>query len=345
MARGGDAVERRDSITGPLRLRHRARGIDEEQMGPSRARVQILLASAVALQLAATPSFAQTEVNDPFERVNRRFYAVNQAVDRAIFLPLARAFGKAPGPVRRVIRNVTRNLGEPLVFVNDVLQGHVGTAPATLGRFVINSTIGVAGIFDVAGRTGIPHHDNGFGTTLGRWGAKPGPYVFLPVFGPSNVRDTFGTVGDLLLNPLDWARYSGDVAVGVTTGVLGGLNERYEAQPQLEAIRTTSTDPYATLRSYYSQNREADIHGQTEPGALPDIDVPLEEPPPDTSAAPGAAPEAAPAPEAAEPADGEPAATPPESEPSAAPAAPATTPPAASPEPEPEPEPLPPAAP
>jgi phospholipid-binding lipoprotein MlaA len=264
-------------------------------MGSCRARNQLLLASAIVLQLAASPAFAQTtDVFDPFERVNRKMYAVNQGVDRFIFGPLSRAFGVTPGPLRRIIGNVTRNLGEPLVVVNDMLQGHVGTAASTLGRFVINSTIGIVGIVDVAGRTGIPHHDNGFGTTLGRWGVRPGPFIFLPVLGPSNARDTMGTVGDFLLNPLDWVRYSGDLAVGVTTGVLGGLTARYEAQPRLESIRATSTDPYATLRSFYSQNREGEIHGESEPGELPEFDIPPDETTPTGPAPAGAAPAGAP---------------------------------------------------
>jgi phospholipid-binding lipoprotein MlaA len=246
-------------------------------MGSSGARKKLLLVSVIALELAASPAFAQKEVFDPFERVNRKFYAASQVIDRAIFRPIAGLFGKTPGVLRRVIHNVTTNLSEPVVFVNDMLQGHVVTAPVTLGRFVINSTLGVAGMADVAGRTGIPHHDNGFGTTLGRWGVRPGPYIFLPVLGPSNARDTVGTLGDFLLNPLNWVHYNGEVAVGVGVGVMSGLQARYEAQPRLESIRATSTDPYATLRSFYSQNREGEIRGQTEPAELPEFDIPTDE--------------------------------------------------------------------
>jgi phospholipid-binding lipoprotein MlaA len=243
-----------------------------EAMRSSPRRRLLLLGSTAALLLTAQPCFAQAEPSDPWEKMNRRFFAVQDVLDRRIFGPLARSYGQAPSPLRSGLRNFARNLGEPLVAVNDVLQGRVGTAASTVGRFVINSTVGIAGLNDPAKDGGIPHHDNGFGTTLGRWGARPGPYLFLPLIGPSSVRDGFGSAADIGLNPLTYMQYTGKTYVGATTTVVGGLDTRFGAQQDLDTIRQTSTDPYATLRSYYLQNRQAEITGQTEIGPLPEFD-------------------------------------------------------------------------
>lgn len=267
-------------------------------MRSDRQRMRRVIVAVVAMQLTAAPAFAQTDVWDPWEGFNRKSYAVSRQVDRFVIEPVSRVYSKAPKPLRKGLRNFVRNLREPLVFVNDVLQGRPKTAAKTAGRFAINSTVGVVGVVDVAKRSGLKHHNNGLGTTLGRWGAQPGPYLYLPIFGPSNLRDGVGTIGDFAMNPLDYVDFDGRRAIGVTTSILSGLDTRARAQPALDAIETTSIDTYATLRSYYMQNREAEIHGETRPEDLPDFDVPpIEpEPAPDTSTPP-AAPEASPAPE------------------------------------------------
>lgn len=266
-------------------------------MRSNRQRMRRVLVAVVAVQLAATPALAQTEVWDPWEGFNRKSYAVSRVVDRYALRPAATAYSKLPKPLRKGVRNFVRNLREPLVFVNDVLQGRPKAAGNTLGRFAMNSTVGVIGVVDVAQRAGLPHHNNGFGTTLGRWGAQPGPYLYLPVFGPSNLRDGVGTIGDFVMNPLDYVDFDGRRAIGVTTSVLAGLDARAEAQPTLDIIDETSIDSYATLRSYFMQNREAAIHGETAPEDLPDFDeAPVEPEPAPDAATPPAAPEAAPTP-------------------------------------------------
>ena len=127
---------------------------------------------------------------DPAEKLNRKGYAIHQVLDRFLLRPAAMTyFAITLKPLRLGIENVLTNLGEPVVAVNDVLQGRFRKAGATTVRFVTNSTIGVAGIFDVAKHAGIPRHDNGFALTLGRAGVKPGPYLFIPLMGPSTVRD------------------------------------------------------------------------------------------------------------------------------------------------------------
>jgi len=252
-------------------------------MPPGR-RVQLLLVAAAALQVPARPALAQSEPGDPWEGANRRLYAVHMGLDRALLRPAALAFGKLPKPLRKGLGNAARNLGEPLVFVNDVLQGHVGTAASTAGRFTINSTVGVAGLVDVAKKGRIPHHDNDFGLTLGRWGVRPGPYLFIPLLGPSTVRDGFGSAADIGLNPFTYLKYEGKTAVSVTTIVVNGLDRRLAADQELNTVEETSTDPYATLRSYYLQSRQAATRKEADViRDLPNFDTPAAPAPPATS--------------------------------------------------------------
>jgi phospholipid-binding lipoprotein MlaA len=231
--------------------------------------------SVLLVGLSAAPSFAQTDTSDPWEGINRRFFAFNEGLDRALIGPLSNAYAVIPSPLRTGISNFGRNLGEPVVFVNDLLQGHPGQAASTLGRLAINSTFGLLGLLDVAKAGRIPHHDNGFGTTLGRWGAKPGPYLFLPLYGPSSVRDGLGAGGDFALNPLTYARYPGRIEIGAAVTVTHGLQRRIDAGPELDTVRQTSTDPYATIRSYYLQSRQAEVSGKpVDIETLPDFDTP-----------------------------------------------------------------------
>ena len=250
----------------------------------------------MALELCAGPALAQSaEPYDPWEGFNRRMFAVQGVLDRHLFGPLARGFGKTPSPVRRALVNFSSNLSEPLVFVNDMLQGHVLSAAKTFGRFAMNSTVGLIGFRDVAAHNHLPHHDNGFGTTLGRWGAQPGPYLFLPLIGPGDFRDGLGGIGNIFLNPYHYARFDGKTGIGVATGIVNGLNARLQAEQALSNIQATSTDPYATLRSYFLQNRAAEVSGNpSEPGALPEFDMPdipaAESTPAGAAAPPGSPP-------------------------------------------------------
>jgi phospholipid-binding lipoprotein MlaA len=251
-------------------------------------RASLLFAAPLAL-LLATPSYAQ-ERSDPWEGMNRRFFAFQQGLDRLIIGPVARGLGKAPSPLRRALRNVTRNLGEPTVAVNDLLQGRIGTAASTVGRFAINTIFGVGGVMDIAERGRIPHHDNDFGITLGRWGVGPGPYLFLPFVGPSTVRDGFGEGADIGLNPLTYVDYNGATTVGISTAVIQGLLDRIDAARDLATIQQTSIDPYATIRSGFLQDRQYKITGKSiELEPLPDFDTegaPAPQPSPTVAAPP-----------------------------------------------------------
>jgi phospholipid-binding lipoprotein MlaA len=213
--------------------------------------------------------------SDPLEGMNRRFFGVEEALDRHLFEPVAHGFGAAPSPLRNALRNFGRNLGEPIVVVNDLLQGHVKQAAGTTVRIVVNTTFGAGGLMDVAKKNHLPHHDNSFGTTLGRWGAGPGPYLFFPLVGPTTFRDAFGSVADIGLNPLTYVHFRSKIEIDAAVAIIQGLGERVDGERDLAAIRETSTDPYATLRSYYLQNRQAEISGKSaDIGTLPDLDSP-----------------------------------------------------------------------
>jgi phospholipid-binding lipoprotein MlaA len=233
---------------------------------------------ALAVLSLAGPCRAAT-AGDPFEGFNRRMFGIEESVDRHVFGPVSRSYGAVPSPLRSALRNWARNLDEPVVAVNDVLQGRLGTAASTVARLVINTTLGLVGFVDVAGMTGLPHHDNGFGTTLGRWGAGPGPYLFLPLTGPTTVRDGFGSLADFALGPLTYIRIQGRAGIGAASVVIDALSDRVDSADDLARIRQTSTDPYATLRSYFLQNRQTEITGKAvDIETLPDLEAPAPSP-------------------------------------------------------------------
>jgi phospholipid-binding lipoprotein MlaA len=266
------------------------------QSSSSRLPLVLTLMTAAAF---ASPCRA-ADPSDPLEGLNRRFFAIEEALDRHVIGPIAHRFGSAPSPLRGGLRNFGQNLGEPVVVVNDLLQGRVKQAIGTAARIVINTTFGIGGLIDVAKRNHLPHHDNSFGTTLGRWGAKPGPYLFIPLVGPTTFRDAFGSVADIGLDPLTYVHYRSKVEIGIAVTIIQGLDERVDSERDLATIRETSTDPYATLRSYFLQNRQAEITGKSaDIGALPDLDTPdatpakpapSAEPPPSTTPPAEAAP-------------------------------------------------------
>ena len=210
---------------------------------------------------------------DPYERLNRKSYAVFRYLDRKAIRPASVFYAHAvPHPIRTGLHNAIQNVGEPVIFFNDVLQLHPKAAAQTLGRFAINSTVGVAGLADPATGSGIPYHQNNFGTTMGRYGVPAGPFVFIPVLGPSDVRDLVGSGVDTLSDPLTWINYTGRWEVGAARTVVSGLDTRANADPQLKQIDSMATDPYATLRSLYLQNRQAQITGgQVNVNDLPDF--------------------------------------------------------------------------
>jgi phospholipid-binding lipoprotein MlaA len=233
---------------------------------------------ALAADAPSGPSAIAADRADPAEKFNRKLFAVHQFLDRAFFRPLAMAYKAiTPPPLRQGIENVISNLGEPVVLVNDVLQGHFRKAGGTTVRFVTNSTIGIAGLVDVAKAANLPHHDNGFALTLGRAGVKSGPYLFIPLMGPSTVRDAIGNGIDALTSPYPWfLRGSVETDYIVSKTVVGGIDTRASIDGEYTALLADATDPYATLRSVYLQNQQSKIDdtgtGTAPPSALPDFD-------------------------------------------------------------------------
>ena len=204
----------------------------------------------------AVADFRQT--NDPLEPTNRVFYKINDGLDTAILKPAAKAYRYVlPEPVRTGIHNVLDNLGGPVRLVNDTLQGKPKRAGDTTMRFLINSTAGVGGIFDVAKAAGYPNHDTDFALTLANWNVPEGPFLFLPVLGPSSPRDAAGFGTDIAIDPFTWIG-RGITAVtiaGWTRTGLGALDERTDLLDAIDQIKKTALDPYATFRSLYRQNR------------------------------------------------------------------------------------------
>ncbi len=205
----------------------------------------------------AGASAAIDETNDPIEPVNRAIFTFNQFADGILIKPLALMYRDlTPPPVRRGVRNMLSNLRAPITFANDILQGKAGRALITGERFLINSTIGVGGLMDVASDWGIEGHREDFGQTLAEWGSAEGPYLMLPILGPSNPRDAVGLIVDSFIDPFGYI-IPANYALAKT--IVRGIDERERVVDQLDEIERASLDFYATLRSLYRQRRADEI--------------------------------------------------------------------------------------
>jgi phospholipid-binding lipoprotein MlaA len=215
----------------------------------------------------AEPAAGEEDFHDPFENTNRAIFDFNQTVDRAVLVPVAKAYRVAlPEPLRDSLRDFLNNLNAPLIFANDALQAKFGLAKDTFVRFLLDSTIGMAGLVDVAGRWGIPFHEQDLGVTLGVWGIAEGPYLVIPILGPSDPRDLGGSVAQGFGDP--WNRLAsnnGMIWIVFARGGVGGIDQRSRLIETLADIERTSLDYYATIRSLYRQRRAALIHRTKEP--------------------------------------------------------------------------------
>src|SRR6516165_7663136 len=216
------------------------------------------------------PGVAEEEdFNDPLEDTNRAIFDFNQMVDRNVLVPVAKAYRTVlPEPVRDSLRDFLRNLRAPLIFANNALQGDFETAGQTFARFTLNSTLGVGGLIDVAGRWGqLPYHEQDLGVTFGVWGIPEGPYIVIPVLGPSNPRDLVGQAGEgfgdpfnILVSGNPWTLYW----IPYVRGGVSGIDQRSRYIETLADIERTSLDYYATIRSLYRQRRAALVRGERE---------------------------------------------------------------------------------
>ena len=213
-------------------------------------------AAAPAPAASAAPASGDTlpeEIDDPLEDVNRAIFEVNDVIDRFLLRPIAWVYGEImPAPLKTAVNNGYDNVRAPIRLANDVLQLDFEGAGDTLARFAINSTLGAVGLFDVASRMGIPPHPADFGQTLYHYGVGAGPYIVVPLLGPSTVRDGVGTVADTFLHPFTYI-------LDDTTNLelLGGrvVTTREKLIEPLDKLREGSVDYYATLRSAYYQDR------------------------------------------------------------------------------------------
>ena len=237
-------------------------------IGPATAEVPVLASTADDLDLEIEQQ--ATAFPDPFEAVNRRTFTFNRRVDRWVISPVARAYGAVvPDVAKSGVRNFLANLETPVRLLNDVLQGQWRDAGATISRFGINTLAGFAGLIDTAAYLGIPPHDADFGQTLAVSGVGSGPFLIVPVLGPTTLRDGVGSLVDTAINPTLYltAGVSPFLTATIGTGA-EGIAEREARDRDLTRLEEGSVDFYAALRSAYYQNRIAEI-GQPKPRLEP----------------------------------------------------------------------------
>ena len=205
-------------------------------------------------------TYNEDEIYDPLEGFNRAIFEFNNVADRIVLEPVARGYRKLPSPMQSGISNFLSNLRMPLVIVNQLLQGQVKNSAESTGRFVVNTTAGVFGLFDVADNIGLEEKDEDYGQTLATWGVGDGFYVVLPIFGPSNLRDTAGLILTATTDPLNaYAVTEGEGWIVPIRTTINAVDRRSKIIDEVNALRNNSVDYYAAVRSSYYQNRKAAI--------------------------------------------------------------------------------------
>ena len=205
-------------------------------------------------------------VKDCFEGLNRATFSLNQGLDKVIFKPVARGYRSLPSPVRTGTSNVLVNLSSLITVPNNILQGDFKTAGVNTGRFAINTTVGILGIFDVASKMNFPKYQKeDYGQTFGTWGVGAGCYVVLPVLGPSTIRDTVGSFvnvlgGDPYYNASTHGNneYLSD-SLYIKTKILSGVDFRAKNLESIDNLEKNSMDFYASVKSLYLQDRQQKI--------------------------------------------------------------------------------------
>jgi len=216
-----------------------------------------LVLGAVALACACTGAVADGNPINPYESFNRPMFAVNEAIDKYAAKPVAQVYDNVvPLPVKASVGNFFGNAGDLWIGVNSALQGKFGDAGIDLGRLLINSTIGIFGLFDVASELGLERHDEDFGQTLAVWGAGGGGYLFWPVLGPRNVRDTIGFAVGTYADPVSYVR---PVSVRNSMAALRFVDIRASLLPSDKVVEEAALDKYAYIRDAYLQRRRNQI--------------------------------------------------------------------------------------
>jgi phospholipid-binding lipoprotein MlaA len=247
---------------------------------------KIIITSLISLMLATNVS-ADTdgennlskrnsgEVKDCFEGLNRATFSLNQGLDKVIFKPVAKGYRKLPSPIRSGTSNALENISSLITIPNNILQGEFRKAGVNTGRFAVNTTIGILGIFDVATKMNFPEYEReDYGQTFGAWGIGAGCYVVLPVIGPSTVRDAFGSFVNVLGgDPYYNASVHGnnqylDQDIYMTTKIVSGIDFRAKNLESIDNLEKNSMDFYASVRSLYLQDRQQKIRNSD-----PTIDI------------------------------------------------------------------------
>lgn len=224
-----------------------------------------LLALVLTLSLLAgcASTGAPSADNDPFESFNRQVYAFNSDFDTKIGQPVARSYQHhVPSPIRTSISNFFSNLNDVVVITNDLLQLKGSQAASDTLRFSVNTVFGLFGLLDVATPSGLPKHDEDFGQTLGKWGAAPGPYLVLPLLGPSDVRDSIGLVSDSYVDPV-WDVKDANTKWGLI--VLRGVETRASLLKASRVLQQAALDPYVFVRDAYLQHRRSLVYDGNPP--------------------------------------------------------------------------------
>lgn len=243
---------------------------------PARLGLAVVLALFMTLSLGACAQNAdpqtgyRAEINDPIEPVNRVIFAFNNVVDRFVLEPVAKIYDAVfPTFVKDSVQSFMRNLRTPLIIANNLLQGDFDDAGTATARFVINTTVGVVGLVDVASKQGFAYEQEDLGQTLGVWGLGDGMYLVLPILGPSSARDFTGTVGEYFADPLQiWANNTHNDWVYITRGAVEGIDNRARAIKAIDDLRKNSLDYYAAVRSAYVQRRQALIRDEIKGNAI-----------------------------------------------------------------------------
>jgi phospholipid-binding lipoprotein MlaA len=221
-----------------------------------------ILLSILLVLLSGCATVQQPNEDDPFESFNRTMYDFNRGVDKAVLRPIAKGYDAvAPAPVKQSVSNFFANLDELPNFVNSLLQGKVVDGFSDLGRFTINSTLGLGGLFDVASKMGIPSHDEDFGQTLGVWGIESGPYLVLPFLGPSSIRDSVSRPADNLVSVQNDMNH---IPTRNTLYFMNLVDLRYRLLP-LDSQLDEAVDEYSFVRDAYLMRRQFLVYDGSPP--------------------------------------------------------------------------------
>jgi phospholipid-binding lipoprotein MlaA len=241
----------------------------------------LLLSGCAGVPTDPADREAYYETNDPIESFNRGVFSFNRGLDAVILKPLATIYDEIlPQTLQDSIRNFLNNLRSPVILANNLLQGDMDGARDTIARFTVNTIVGFGGFGDPAGDLGVKYRSEDFGQTLAVWNVGEGPYLMLPLLGPSNPRDTVGLVVDMLIDPINrWADNTDRDGVSIGRTLVRGIDLRARNLTRLDELEKSSLDFYATIRSLYRQVRDDDIRNGNADDTVPSPSISFDEDP------------------------------------------------------------------